>query len=117
MPNSEPMLSVAEVLEMEPGDYQNAAWINPGFVAEVASIKNTVVKATGKPMEARTLKDTTGSATISMTIFGRAKFGVGAEDPGLSGKGLRRTVYKDLDQVSVGKETEIHVTRSGPDKG
>ena len=112
MPKSEPMLSVAEVLEMQPGDDQNATWINPGFIAEVAAIKPTTVKSTWNPMNICTLKDTSGSATISMTVFGPVKFGIGATIE-VSGKGLRRTEYKGMEQVSVGKETEIHVVSLG----
>lgn len=106
------MLSVAEVLELPPGDEQNATWINPGFIAEVASIKATSVRSTGNPMNICTLKDTSGSATISMTVFGAVKFGIGSTIE-VSGKGLRRTEYKGLEQVSVGKETEIHVVNLG----
>ena len=107
------MLSVAEVCEMQPGDEHNATWINPGFIARVGEIQSTNVKKTGKPMHICTLHDTVGSASISMTVFtNKPGFDTG-DTIEVSGKGLRRSEFRGLDQVSVGRETEIHVVSAG----
>ena len=102
------MLSVAQVFEMQAGDDQEAAWINPGFEAVVANIKSTQTKA-GKPMHICTLRDTVGSAEISMTVWSKAPGFTEGDRIEVYGKGLRRTEYNGLDQVTLGKETEVHV--------
>lgn len=101
------MLSVAEVFEMQAGDEQNATWINPGFTAVVENVKSTKTQK-GQTMNICTLQDQTGSARISMTVFGPVKFSEGNVIE-VSGQGLRRTEYKGLAQVSLGKATEVHV--------
>jgi hypothetical protein len=107
MSQSEKMLSVEEVLELVPGDEQNATWVNPGFVAVVRNIKATKTKK-GGTMNICTLGSQTGSAEISMTVFSAVKFKEG-DLIEISGQGLRRTEYNQLQQVSLGKATEIHV--------
>lgn len=102
------MLSVAEVCEMQPGDDQNATWINPGFIAVVAKINHTTAKKTGKPMHICTLQDTTGNATISMTVF-RPTIGFDEGDTiEVSGQGLRLTEYNGLLQATLGLKSEVH---------
>lgn len=105
---TEKMLSVAEVFEMTPGDSQNATWINPGMIAVVAKIQATKVKATGRPMNICTLRDQTGSAEISMTVFSAVNFGEG-DVIEVGGQGFRRTEYNGMAQVTLGKTPEIHV--------
>ena len=107
MSKSEKMLSVEEVLELVPGDSENAMWINPGFVAVVRLIKRTQTKA-GKTMNICTLGSQTGAAEISMSVFSAIKFGEG-DVIEVSGQGLRRTEYNGLQQVTMGQKTEIHL--------
>lgn len=101
------MLTVEEVLELEPGDEQYATWVNPGFQAVVREIKRTQTKR-GQTMNICTLGSETGAAEISMTVFSAVKFNEG-DLIEISGQGLRRTVYNGLQQVSMGKATEIHI--------
>jgi len=104
---TEKMLSVEEVLELVPGDQDNATWVNPGMTAVVRSIKRTNTKK-GGVMNICTLGSQTGSAEISMSVFAAVKFNEG-DLIEISGQGLRRTEYNGLQQVSLGKNTEIHV--------
>lgn len=107
MSKTEPMLSVEEVLELQPGDEQNATWVNPGFTAVVRAIKATKTKK-GGAMNICTLGSQTGAAEISMTVFSAIKFAEG-DLIEVSGQGLRRTVYNQLQQVTPGQKTEIHI--------
>jgi len=103
------MLSVEEVLELPPGDDQNATWINPGFKAVVREIKRTQTKkAPVRAMNICTLGSETGAAEISLTVFAAVKFEEG-DLIEVSGQGLRRTEYNGLAQVTMGKNTEIHI--------
>ena len=101
------MLTVGEVYEMEPGTADEAAWINPGFTAVISKMTRTKSRS-GQPMFICTLKDPAGGdAEIGVTFFDKCSFEEG-DVIELSGKGLRRTVYKDLQQVSISKDTEVH---------
>lgn len=104
---SEPLLSVEEVLELVPGDADNATWVNPGMKAVVRAIKNTKTQK-GGIMNICTLGSETGSAEISLSVFAAIKFSEG-DVIAIEGGGLRRTEYKGLQQVSLGKATEIHI--------
>ncbi len=107
------MLSVAQVLEMTPGDDQNATWINPGFVAVVSEIKSTKAKSSGKPMHICTLKDTQIDAEIMLTVFRPSVPFSQGDTIEVTGQGLRRTEYNGAEQATMGKGTEIHVVRKG----
>ena len=110
--NTSPMLTVAQVLELVPGDEQNATWINPGFIAVVREIKSTKTKSTGKPMHICTLEDTTNPGIeISMTTFTPSAGFSQGDTIQVEGKGLRRSEYNGLAQVSIGRETEIHILK------
>jgi len=114
------MMSVAEVLELVPGqDGGDPTWINPGFIAVVGEIKSVKTRQGSKPMHICTLHDTSNEGIeISMTVFAPTTTFASGDTIQILGKGLRRTEYNGLDQVSIGKETEIQVlkrgTRSGP---
>ncbi len=110
MSKNEPMLSIAEVVEIPAGDEENASWINPGFTGIVAELKSTKTKA-GKPMWNCVIRDTTGSATIDMTIFESPRFKQG-DQINVHGKGLRRTEYKGKAQAAMGRNTMIQVVMS-----
>lgn len=112
MAKDKTMLRVAEVFEMEPGTEEKAAWVNPGMTGIVTAIKVMKSKK-GQPMFLCTLKDADGSAEIHMTLFDHCATSKGeAIKEGfvleIFGKGLRRTEYKDLQQISLGRDTEIH---------
>lgn len=104
---TEKMLSVAEVCELQPGDDQNATWINPGFTGVVRTITKKTKKAGGFFWPC-VIADTTGSATIEVSFFQAPKFSEG-DVIELSGSGLRRTEYNGKAQAAIGKQTEIHV--------
>jgi hypothetical protein len=110
--STEPMLSVAQVFEMEPGTEQEPTWVNPGFVGYVEKIVQTKTKKTGTAMNICTLRDVNGSAEISMTVFGPVKFSEGDTIEARDG-GIRRTEYNRLAQVSLGKGTTIHLVSQG----
>lgn len=103
MSNSENKpLSVAEVCELRVED-----WINSGFTAVVADIKKSKSKK-GADFWPCTLRDTTGSATVEMTVFQAPAFSVGDQIDVL-GQGIKRGEYNGKAQVSIGKKTEIHI--------
>lgn len=115
MPEKETMLSVAEVFELQPGTEEDPTWVNPGMLATVAKIVNTKVKQgrmEGRTMNICTLRDTVGSAEISMTLFQAAKFKEG-DVIELSGGGIRRTEYKGMAQVTMGKNSQVHLVGKG----
>lgn len=102
MPDKHP-LSVAELTEL-PTD----SWVNDGFTAVIRSIERKVSKA-NKPFWKCKLADTTGSATVGMTLFVSPKFNEGDQVDFL-GSGIK---FKNGTQygpeVSVGDKAEIHV--------
>ncbi len=101
------MLSVAEVCELQPGDEQNATWINPGFTGVVRKITTRKAKS-GKDFFPCTIGDTTGSAAVEVSFFTRPNFQEGDQIE-LSGSGLRRTEYNGKPQAAIGKSTAVHV--------
>ena len=124
MANKKPMLSVAEVREMvapDPNDRDaEAVWINPGLTGVLTKVVHSQTKKRPtKDMFICTLTDLVGSAEISMTLFEQCEFEEG-DVLEIFGKGLRRTVYNGLEQISTGRETEIHKVGTsahrGPDK-
>ena len=100
------MLTLGEVYEMEPGTEQDAAWINPGFTAVISKMTRTKSRS-NQPMFICTLQDPSGGkAELGVTFFDTCEFTEG-DVLEFSGKGLRRTVYKGLQQVSIGRETAV----------
>lgn len=103
---TKPLLSIAEVFEMVPGTDKDAVWINPGLTGVLHTMKRTKSKK-GQPMYICSLKDMSGSAEIGVTFFDECKFDEG-DVLEIFGKGLRRTEYNKLQQISLGRDTEIH---------
>jgi hypothetical protein len=101
------MLSVAQVCDLQPGDENNATWINPGFTGVVRSITAKKTKA-GKNFWPCTIADVTGPETIEVSFFTAPKFSEG-DVIDIHGKGLRRTEYNGSAQAAIGRETEITV--------
>lgn len=105
MSRDEPMLTLAEVCEMQPGDKDNPAWINPGFCATVATITKKPTK-TGS-MWVCELTDPDSGAQAKMAVFTAPKFSAGALIE-VSGQGMRRDEFRGKCQVKVSQKTEIH---------
>ena len=103
---TKPLLSIAEVFEMVPGTDKDAVWINPGLTGVLHTMKRTKSKK-GQPMYICSHKDMSGSAEIGVTFFDECKFDEG-DVLEIFGKGLRRTEYNKLQQISLGRDTEIH---------
>jgi hypothetical protein len=106
------MLTVSEVLELVPGDDQNATWINPGFIGYVKNVTITNAKKSGKPMHICTLCDPDGSYVLGMTVFTPTIPFAEGDTIEVSGKGLRRTEFNGNAQATPGRETEIRVVQA-----
>lgn len=108
MPNAKDvMLSVAQVCQLEPGDENNATWINPGFTGVIREITQKKTK-TGKAFFPCTIADVTGPETIEVSFFTAPKFSEG-DVVDIFGQGLRRTEYNGKAQAALGKATEVRV--------
>lgn len=101
---SNPPLSVAQLLEIVPSE---DSWVNDGFTAVVRAIKPPPANDAKKFWKC-TLADTTGSATISMTVFFAPKFSEG-DQIDVVGQGIKRKEYNGTAEVSVGQKSEIHI--------
>lgn len=103
------MLSVSQVCDLQPGDEQNASWINPGFAGVVQAITSKKTKA-GKNFWPCVIADVNEDrCTIEMSLFTAPKFRAG-DLIEVFGKGLRRTEYNGNAQATMGRETQIEVT-------
>lgn len=111
MSQNDQMLTVEEVLELPAGDAQNATWINPGLKAVVREITERLTRE-NKKFYPVVLGSTTGGALIGCSFFTSPRFNEG-DLIEIFGKGLRRTEYQGNAQVSLGKETEVHVIGRG----
>jgi hypothetical protein len=106
MPRSETMLTVAQVLELAPGDQENATWVNPGFTAVVDSIER--IEKGKLRWNCVFVDESSPEIAIHSTLFTAPKFSEGDRIE-MSGKGLRRTEYKGTQQVTPGRDTMVHV--------
>lgn len=107
MSNDRHPLSIAEVLELSL-DAEGGAWVNDGFTAVIRSVGPKPNRA-NKKIWAVELGDTTGSASLPMSMFMAPKFAAGQRVDFL-GKGIR---FKDSPQygkeMKISDKTEIHV--------
>jgi hypothetical protein len=103
MRNDNHPMSVAELLELADG-----SWINDGFTAVVRAIERKTSTKTQKPFWKCKLGDTTGSATVSATLFFAPKFSEGSRVDFL-GQGLKYKNGSYGPEVSIGDKAEIHV--------
>lgn len=100
------LITIGEILEMSPGDRQNAVWINDDFEAVLSDPK----RGQGKAPNTAVLTDPHNSGISILGNF----FGV---DPAkwankvvhISGKGISRTEYKGTQQVTIGDKATIQV--------
>lgn len=101
------MLSVAQVCDLQPGDAENATWINPGFSGVVIEITSKLTKAK-KNFWPCVIQDLSGEETISVSFFTAPKFREG-DTVEIHGKGLRRTEFNGQPQAAIGRETVVDV--------
>lgn len=106
------MLTVGQVLELAPGDKQNATWINPGFVGQIESIESFTSNKGDRFFNVGVVDPDNANIAIGTLLSNDPKFKEG-DIVEFSGKGLRRTEYKNKAQFSTGRDTDIIVTRSG----
>jgi hypothetical protein len=109
------MLSVGQVIDLPPGDDQNASWISPGFVGVVRRISERSSK-NGRKFWPCIIADETGNGTIEVSVFAVPSFREG-DTLEFSGKGLRRTEYQGKAQATIGRETAVRVVERGGRQG
>lgn len=101
-------ISVAEVLELPAGDDVNVSWINADVSANVLAIDSKRSKA-GKPYWKVVFGDSVNPRMqVETSIFTAPKFSIG-DAVLITGKGMRRTQYKDTAQIAFSKETQVMV--------
>jgi hypothetical protein len=109
--NDEQMLTLAQVCEMQPGDQDNPAWINPGFTATVDTIEQKKT-AKGNSMWVCALSDPDNGARAEMALFTAPKFSA-SDSIEVTGNGMKRDEFKGKAKIGTGKGTVIR-TLSGP---
>jgi hypothetical protein len=110
------MLSVAQVCDLQPGDEQNATWINPGFSGVVSKIEKRPMKKGGFMWICELTDVNDANVFLSTSFFTAPKFGEG-DLIEIFGKGLRRTEFKGAAQASTGKDTQVEVVARAANRG
>lgn len=102
-------ITVAQLLEMQPGTKEKATWINDDFEAVVSDVK------AGDKMTRAVLSDPHNPRiTISATFWSA---GIARFDGKLchfSGKGMTRTEYKGDQQVTIGEKATVQIMGAAP---
>ena len=102
-------LSVAQLLEMQPGTKEKATWINDDFEAVVSDVQ------VGDKNAKATLSDPHNPrVTIAAVFWGAGGSRFEGKLCHFSGKGMTRTEYKGTQQVSVGDKATIQVLGAAP---
>lgn len=100
------LITIGEILEMSPGDRQNAVWINDDFEAVLSDPK----RGQGKAPNTAVLTDPHNSGiSILGNFFGTDPSRYANKVVHISGKGISRTEYKGTQQVTIGDKTTIQV--------
>lgn len=100
------LITIGEILEMRPGDRQNATWINEDFEAVVSDVK----RGSGKAPSTAVLTDPHNSGiAILGNFFGTDPSRFDGKVCHFSGKGMTRTEYKGTQQVTIGEKATIQV--------
>jgi hypothetical protein len=100
------LITIGQILEMTPGDRQNATWINDEFEAVVSDVK----RGTGKAPSTAVLTDPHNSGiAILGNFFGTEPSRFGGKVCHFSGKGMTRTEYKGTQQVTIGEKATIQI--------
>jgi hypothetical protein len=102
-------ITVAELLEMQPGDKQNAVWINDDFEAVMTDLKP------GQKVTTAILSDPhSPNIRIAATFFGRDCARFDRKLVHFSGKGMTRTEYKGTQQITIGDKATVQVLGAAP---
>jgi hypothetical protein len=102
-------LTVAQLLEMQPGTKDKATWINDDFEAVVSDVQ------VGDKNAKATLSDPHNPrVTIAAVFWGAGGSRFEGKLCHFSGKGMTRTEYKGTQQVSVGDKATIQVLGAAP---
>lgn len=103
------ILSVEQVLEMQPGD---ESWVNGDIRARVIAIENKTGKPPGnKKFWKIELGSDTSGARIFMTVFMAPRFGPGSLID-ITGKGIKRSQFNGDDEIKIGNKVEIHLVEA-----
>ena len=109
MSKNNDMITVGQILEMEPGDKQNATWINDDFEAVVSDVKPGNGNA---PAQAFLTDPHNDSIAIKASFFNRDLDRFDGKICHFSGKGMTRTEYKGTQQVTIGDKATVQVVGS-----
>ncbi len=100
------LITIGEILEMSPGDRQNAVWINDDFECVLSDPK----KGQGKAPNTAVLTDPHSSGiSILGNFFGTDPSRYAGKVVHISGKGISRTEYKGTQQVTIGDKATIQI--------
>lgn len=100
------LITIGQILEMTPGDRQNATWINDEFECVVSDVK----RGSGKAPSTAVLTDAHNSGiAILGNFFGTDPSRFAGKVCHFSGKGMTRTEYKGTQQVTIGEKATIQI--------
>lgn len=100
------LITIGEILEMTPGDRQQAVWINDDFEAVLSDPK----RGQGKAPNTAVLTDPHSSGiSILGNFFGTDPSRYAGKVVHISGKGISRTEYKGTQQVTIGDKATIQI--------
>lgn len=108
------LITIGEILELSPGDRQNATWINDDFEAVVSDVK----RGNGKAPSTAVLTDphNNGIAIVG-NFFGSDPSRFAGKVCHFSGKGITRTEYKGVQQITMGDKATVQVVGDAPKNG
>jgi hypothetical protein len=107
-------MSVAQVLEMPPGDESTPAWVN-NLVGRVQSVTKKQTRG-GKDYWPCVIEDTTQAhLTVAMTVWTAPRFKIG-DTIEVGGSGNRLTQYDGDLQIALSKKSEVHVITAGANR-
>lgn len=100
------LITIGEILEMSPGDRQNAVWINDDFECVLSDPK----RGQGKAPNTAVLTDPHSSGiSILGNFFGTDPSRYANKVIHVSGKGISRTEYKGTQQITIGDKATIQI--------
>lgn len=110
-----PSLTVAELLEMSPGDRDDPTWINDDFEAVLSNVKQGRGKA---PDKAKLADPHNPRVSITGNFFGGRDLGrYEGQVCHFSGKGMTRTEYKGEQQVTIGDKATVQAVGPAASSG
>jgi len=100
------LITIGEILEMSPGDRQNAVWINDDFECVLSDPK----RGQGKAPNTAILTDPHSSGICILgNFFGTDPSRYAGKVVHVSGKGISRTEYKGTQQITIGDKATIQI--------